>query len=201
MTTDQRGGARPKGPRCDAGAFELAYGVAFDSGPSGPTSDARPTFAFSSSETVDGFRCRFDGPDGAPGTPAPCTSPMTAAFPLREGAYTLTVEALRNDEPIDTATRSFSVDQTAPVVEHRRGPATGHEQHLRALRLQREFPGDVRMRARRRRARPVHLAVRRREPRGGHPPVRAPGDRRRRQHQRGRLGAPGPSTAPRRPRP
>ena len=122
VTTDQRGGPRPKGARCDAGAFELAYGVAFDSGPSGPTSDARPTFTFSSSETVDGFRCRFDGPDGAPGPTTQCTSPMLTAFPLAEGAYTVTVEALRGGEPIDSATRGFTVDTTAPVASIDEGP-------------------------------------------------------------------------------
>ena len=113
---DQRGGTRPKGPRCDAGAFELAYNVAVDSGPRGPTNDATPTFTFSSSEPITEFRCRIDG------TPAACSDSYTAPAALRDGSYVFTVEAMRDGAPIDSATRAFEVDAVAPVAQITDGP-------------------------------------------------------------------------------
>jgi hypothetical protein len=105
LPADQRGTARPQGPRCDAGAFELRYPLAIDSGPSGPTNQPTPTFTFSSSEGLTDLQCRIDG------APVPCADSYTPPAPLPDGAYTFRVENAGN-----SATRSFSVDTLAPVA-------------------------------------------------------------------------------------
>ena len=78
--TDQRGVIRPQAGRCDAGAFELEYDVAIDSGPTGLINDARPAFAFSSSR-YSTFECRFDASEFAP-----CPSPYRPPTALRTAA-------------------------------------------------------------------------------------------------------------------
>lgn len=87
------------------------------SGPDGPTSDATPTFAFSS-EAGASFECRIDGAGFSP-----CTSPLTTA-PLADGAHSFAVRALDAYGNIDPspAGRSFSVDTTPPETTITSGP-------------------------------------------------------------------------------
>jgi hypothetical protein len=107
--TDQRGLARPQGAACDAGAYEVPSAPApvILSGPTGPTSDASPSFTFSAAAPAE-FECRLDGPGGA-GPWEPCVSPKSYAA-LAAGAYTFHVRAA-GGEP---ASRSFTV-AAAPV--------------------------------------------------------------------------------------
>src|SRR5215207_11310 len=80
------------------------------SGPSGPTSDATPTFSFDSSEPGSTFQCSIDGAGFAA-----CGSPFTTAA-LGDGAHSIAVKAIdsASNEDASPATRSFSIDATAP---------------------------------------------------------------------------------------
>ena len=110
--TDARGLARPQGPRCDAGAFELdqAPTVTINSGPSGTINSPTASFTFSSTEPGVSFECRLTGP-GQSGTFAPCDKPDAQAYSgLTSGSYQFSVRALDGafaNPPI--ATRSFTV--------------------------------------------------------------------------------------------
>jgi hypothetical protein len=89
-----------------------------NSGPTGPTADPTPTFAFSASAAA-GFQCRIDA-----GAYAACTSPHTTAT-LTDGAHTIAVRAIDaagNTDPTP-ATRSFTVDTTAPQTTIDSGPS------------------------------------------------------------------------------
>jgi hypothetical protein len=117
--TDQRGVTRPQAGRCDAGAFELEYDVAIDSGPTGLTNDARPAFAFSSSRFTT-FQCSFDTDEFVP-----CTSPYRPPAPLADGEHMFTVRVLPPDLPPVTDSRSFTVDATAPAAPKITDPPDG----------------------------------------------------------------------------
>ena len=108
--TDQRDLARPQGDACDAGAYEVAA-PAIDAGPTGQTSDATPTFAFSSGEPGATFECRLDGPAGA-GAWEPCASPKAYAA-LAAGSYTFSVRATGASAQ---ATRAFTVVASPAAV-------------------------------------------------------------------------------------
>ncbi len=90
-----------------------------DSGPSGPTSDATPTFAFSSSQAGSTFECRVDS--GAWGS---CSTPETTAS-LADGAHTFQVRATDPAGNVDStpASRSFTVDTAAPQTTIDSGPS------------------------------------------------------------------------------
>ncbi len=82
------------------------------SGPAGITSDATPTFGFTSTGTALSFKCKFDG-----GAYAACTSPNTTAA-LADGFHTFSVrgiDAMGNTDPTP-AERSFTVDTTPPAI-------------------------------------------------------------------------------------
>jgi hypothetical protein len=84
-----------------------------DSGPSGPTTDASPSFAFSSSEPGSSFECRLDSSQES--AFAPCTSPK--AYPsLPLGAHSFEVRAIDEAENVDPtpATRSFTIESAPP---------------------------------------------------------------------------------------
>jgi hypothetical protein len=97
----------------DMGAYEMhdlvAPDTTIDSGPSGLTNDATPTFAFSS-EAGATFECKVDA-----GSFATCTSPFTAAS-LVDGSHTFSVRATDAAANTDAspATRNFTVDTVAP---------------------------------------------------------------------------------------
>ena len=93
---DQRGVSRPQGAACDKGAFERQAAVPPDTtppdttiaaGPSEPSTDHTPTFAFGSTEPGSRFECSIDG-----GPFEPCSSPFTTGD-LRAGKHTLAVRA------------------------------------------------------------------------------------------------------------
>ncbi len=84
-----------------------------DSGPSGPTNDSTPTFAFSSSEASSTFQCRVDTASFAS-----CSSPYAVAPPLTDGPHSFEVRATdpaSNADPTP-ATASFTVDTQAPQI-------------------------------------------------------------------------------------
>jgi streptogramin lyase len=85
-----------------------------DSGPSGATNDATPTFGFSSDEPGSTFECRFDS-----AAFAPCSGPgntHTRATPLSQGQHTFEVRATDPADNTDEtpASRSFTVDTQPP---------------------------------------------------------------------------------------
>ena len=94
------------------------------SGPTGTTNVASPSFAFTSSEAGSTFECKLDGPGAATGTYATCTSPR-AYVALADGAYTFSVRATDGAGNVDAtpATRSFTVDATAPDTTINTGPS------------------------------------------------------------------------------
>ena len=101
----------------------VAPNTTISSGPSGPTNDSTPTFGFSSSEGSSTFECRFDA-----AAFAPCSGPGASHTPsaaLAEGAHTFSVRA--TDPALNTdatpATRSFTVDLTAPNTTITSGPS------------------------------------------------------------------------------
>jgi hypothetical protein len=113
-TLDQRGLARPQGPACDAGAYELDY-VAPDTtitgSPPASTSADAATFTFSASETGT-FECRVDA-----AAFAACTSPHTVGS-LAPGSHTFAVRSVDSSGNVDAtpATYTFTVDPIPPVI-------------------------------------------------------------------------------------
>lgn len=106
----------------DLGAYEFHDTTAPDttlvSGPAGPTTDTTPTYAFTS-EPGATFQCKVDA-----AAYSPCTSPFTTAA-LSEGAHTFSVQAVdafANADPTP-ATRSVTVDTTAPSTRFKEKPA------------------------------------------------------------------------------
>jgi hypothetical protein len=90
--------------------FEPGPNTSIDSGPSGPTNDASPSFTFSSIGSATGFECRLD----AEADFQSCTSPKS--YPgLGDGVHTFRVRAkdATYTDP-SPATRSFQVDTTPP---------------------------------------------------------------------------------------
>ena len=94
-----------------------------DSGPAAgsATGDSTPTFAFSSGEVGSGFECRVDGQAFAA-----CSSPHTTAA-LGDGQHTFAVRATDQAGNTDQtpASRTFTVDTTAPETTITAGPAAG----------------------------------------------------------------------------
>lgn len=93
-----------------------------DSGPSGPTSSASPSFGFSASETGAQFDCRLDSSD--PSAWQSCSSPKSYSG-LDQGPHTFEVRARDAAGNIDQtpATRSFTVDTVAPTLTLDSGPS------------------------------------------------------------------------------
>jgi hypothetical protein len=97
----------------------VAPNTTIDSGPSGPTNDATPTFAFSATQAGSTFECRVDG--GAWGS---CSTPETTAS-LTDGAHTFDVRATDPAGNVDPtpASRAFTVDTAAPQTTINSGPS------------------------------------------------------------------------------
>ncbi len=92
-----------------------------DSGPSGPTNDATPSFSFSS-EGGASFECRLDSSQEADFQP--CGSPKSYG-PLPDGSHTFEVRAtdsVGNTDPTP-ASRGFTVDTAAPQTQINSGPS------------------------------------------------------------------------------
>ena len=125
-----------------------------DSGPSGPTSDATPTFAFSSSQAGSSFECRVDG-----GVWGSCSAPDTTAS-LADGAHTFEVRATDPAGNVDPtpASRSFTVDTAAPDTDDRQRPVRPHERPNADVHLLVRPAGlELRVPRRRRRVGLLHL--------------------------------------------
>jgi Big-like domain-containing protein len=87
-----------------------APNTTISSGPTGPTNDATPTFAFDSDESGATFTCRVDSDAWAE-----CTSPWTTST-LADGAHSVSVRATDAAGHTEAAppTRSFTVDTVSP---------------------------------------------------------------------------------------
>ncbi|WP_228559412.1 MULTISPECIES: Ig-like domain-containing protein [Myxococcus] len=90
------------------------------SGPSGTTTSNSATFDFSSNESPVTYECSLDG-----GPFVACTDPQTFTG-LADGAHTLAVRAVDAAGNVDStpATRTWTVDATAPDTTIVSGPAT-----------------------------------------------------------------------------
>ncbi len=106
-------GDRNGSPIPDMGAYELrdvtAPNTTFTSGPSGPTNDNTPVFAFRSEQGAS-FECQIDA-----GAWQKCSSPVTTT-PLPDGPHRFAVratDAVFNAEATP-ATRRFTIDTAAP---------------------------------------------------------------------------------------
>jgi hypothetical protein len=107
---DQAGNRDPTPAQADFTLDTQAPTASIDSGPSGPTNDPRPSFAFSANEPGVSFECRFDSADFAP-----CSGGDRPDTALAEGDHSFSVRAtdqVGNTGPV--AQRAFSVDTTAP---------------------------------------------------------------------------------------
>ncbi len=92
------------------------------SGPTGPTNNASPSFAFTATIPASTFECKLDGPGAATGTYASCTTPR-AYTSLADGTYTFSVRATNSGSTDQSpATRSFTVDTAAPQTTIDTGP-------------------------------------------------------------------------------
>jgi hypothetical protein len=92
-----------------------------DSGPTGSVSNASATFAFSANEAGSTFACSLDGSSFAA-----CTSPQSYGG-LGDGSHTFQVRAtddVGNTDPT-AASRTWTVDTTAPAAPAIEGPADG----------------------------------------------------------------------------
>ena len=93
-----------------------------DSGPSGTTNDASPSFTFSSPDNSASFQCRLDSNNAADW--ASCSSPK-AYSSLADGTHTFevrAVDAAGNPDPTP-ASRTFTVDTNAPETQIDSGPS------------------------------------------------------------------------------
>ncbi|MGA0068209.1 MAG: Ig-like domain-containing protein, partial [Miltoncostaeaceae bacterium] len=80
-----------------------------DSGPSGTTSDAQASLAFSGASAGEAYQCSLDG-----GTYAACTSPYTSR-PLADGSHVFRARLVDGAGNVGPAvTREWSIDTVAP---------------------------------------------------------------------------------------
>jgi hypothetical protein len=117
LATDPAGNTDPTPA---SGTFTVdvaAPQTTIDSGPSGPTNDATPTFSFSSSEPGS-FECRIDS-----GSYGACSSPNTITS-LADGSHTFDVRAIDVYGLADPtpASRTFTVDTVPPDTTIGGGP-------------------------------------------------------------------------------
>jgi hypothetical protein len=98
-----------------------APGASIESGPSGPTMDTTPSFAFSTEDASASLECKLDF-----GAFSPCGSPL-ALGPLADGLHSFSVRATDpagNVTP-DAPVRLFTVDTTPPSLAFTQGPGEG----------------------------------------------------------------------------
>lgn len=94
--------------------------VSVTGGPTGATNQTQPTFTFAA-QAGSSAQCSVDSGTASYG---PCTSTSThqPATALAEGSYTLRVRATDAVGNSTVATRTFSVDTTAPAISVTGGP-------------------------------------------------------------------------------
>ena len=117
--------------------------VTIDSGPSGPTGDATPTFMYSSNEPSY-FLCRFDSHSYKRCAPAHAMSGSRTASPaLSEGlhAFGLKVRDLAGN--VVTLSRSFAVDTTPPVTTITSGPSGSTKDRTPTFSFHSSEPGST----------------------------------------------------------
>jgi arylsulfatase A-like enzyme len=104
------------------GSAATAPETTIDSGPSGPTNDSSPSFAFSSSDPGSSFECRLDSTQDSDFQP--CDSPKSYSS-LADGAHTFEVRAVDSAGNVDLtpASRDFTVDTAPPHTRIDSGPA------------------------------------------------------------------------------
>jgi hypothetical protein len=92
--------------------------ASIDSGPTGPTNDARPTFGFSSPDGSATFACSIDTGIASFGA---CSGANTHRPPsnLLDGSYTFRVKATDPAGNSTTATRTFQLDSARPHLDAR----------------------------------------------------------------------------------
>ncbi len=88
-----------------------------DSGPSGPTQDASPSFTFEAPGGAIGFTCSLDG-----SADSDCTSPFVVGTALADGPHSFTVKVTGDPTGV---TRTFTVDTQAPDTSISSGIAEG----------------------------------------------------------------------------
>ncbi len=117
--TDQAGNADSTPASRSFTVDATAPETTITSGPSGATSNRTPSFGFGSTEAGSSFECRLDS-----GAWAACTSPRTTAA-LADGAHSFDVRATDQAGNVDPtpASRSFTVDATAPETTITSGPS------------------------------------------------------------------------------
>ena len=114
--------------------------TAIDSGPSGLSNDPNPSLGFSASEAGAGFECRLDS--SAPADWRPCSSPQRYTN-LPDGPHSFEVRAVDSAANADPspATRSFTVDATAPETRLRAKPKRKVRSDQRRVRVRLRFGG------------------------------------------------------------
>ena len=113
-----------------------------DSGPSGTTADATPTFDFSGGGAGATYECRVDA-GGFGACSGPGRSHTTDV--LADGAHTFAVRATDAAGNVDLspATRAFTVDATAPAVEITNQPAARVQTREKSARVAVEFLSEA----------------------------------------------------------
>jgi hypothetical protein len=99
----------------------VAPAVTISSGPVAGTSspDPSPSFSFASNDSDAGLSCQLDG-----GGFQSCSSPFTASG-LADGSHTFQVKATDQAQNTGVASRTWTVDTTAPAVTFSSGPPNG----------------------------------------------------------------------------
>ncbi len=97
----------------------IAPTVTITSGPTNPSNDNTPTWAFGSADATATFECAIDG-----AAFATCTSPFTPASPLLDGERTFAVRGTDAVGNVGTpATSSYTLDTGGPAVAITSEPA------------------------------------------------------------------------------
>src|SRR2546428_516590 len=92
--------------------------VTISSKPANPTNATSASFGFSADKAGSTFRCKLDA-----GSYASCASPQAYAGPLAAGSHTFSVQATDAAGNSGTASYTWTIDTTAPVVTISSKPA------------------------------------------------------------------------------
>jgi Bacterial Ig-like domain (group 2)/Bacterial Ig-like domain len=101
--------------------------VVITSGPTGDTSNATPSFKFTTDPSAVTKLCSIDNVNFTPCAPDPAA--YTAGTALSDGPHVFIVKVTDAAGNTAQATRSFRVDSTVPIVDIVSGPAVTNNQH------------------------------------------------------------------------